>query len=207
MPRGLITLVVVALLAGAGYYFFIAEQVVVLPPGVHAPDDPLQIDIEPTMMGKVEDYTVSALAGFELRAKVLGRERYRFDRESDLSPVDLALGWGRMSDQAVVDAIDISQGGRWYRFRYSGSPPIPQREIEQCSANMHLIPADGAVRSAILDAKQGEVIELSGYLVRVHAADGWRWQSSTTRNDTGDGACEVIWVESFRVVDVGVAGD
>ena len=36
------------------------------------------------------------------------------DRESDLAPVDLALGWGRMSDEAILKDIQISQSGRFY---------------------------------------------------------------------------------------------
>jgi hypothetical protein len=30
--------------------------------------------------------------------------------------------------------------------------------------------------------------------------DGWRWRSSLTRNDTGAGACEVIFVRDFQVL-------
>ena len=35
-------------------------------------------------------------------ARVLGTERYRFDRASELSLVDLALGWGPMSDTRAL---------------------------------------------------------------------------------------------------------
>jgi hypothetical protein len=34
--------------------------------------------------------------------------------------------------------------------------------------------------------------------VRVEAADGWSWTSSLTRDDTGPGACEVMWVDWLR---------
>ena len=34
----------------------------------------------------------------------------------------------------------------------------------------------------------------SGSLVRIKAKDGWYWNTSLTRNDTGAHACEVIWV-------------
>ena len=44
------------------------------------------------------------LAGFSVEARVLGREDYRFDREADYAPTDLALGWGRMTEDAVVAA-------------------------------------------------------------------------------------------------------
>lgn len=50
-------------------------------------------------------------------------------------------------------------------------------------------------------AKQGQIVELSGYLIRADADDGWYWQSSLTRNNTGAHACEVIYVESFQVIN------
>jgi hypothetical protein len=30
--------------------------------------------------------------------------------------------------------------------------------------------------------------------VQVNTPDGWRWRSSLTREDTGGGACEVVYV-------------
>jgi len=66
---------------------------------------------------------------------------------------------------------------------------------------MHLIPANETVASEIRKIRKGDIIELSGSLVNVTAAsDGWRWLSSKTRYDTGNGACELIWVNSLRVM-------
>jgi hypothetical protein len=45
----------------------------------------------------------------------------------------------------------------------------------------------------------GDVVRLRGYLVRVTAEDGWSWLSSTSRSDTGDGSCEVMWIEGVEV--------
>ena len=36
-------------------------------------------------------------------------------------------------------------------------------------------------------------------LIEVRGADGWRWRSSLTREDTGAGACELVWVERIAV--------
>jgi len=129
---------------------------------------------------------------------VLGVERYRFDRGAQLSPLDLALGWGPMSDSAVLSKIDISQGGRFY-YWHVDQLPVPRRVIETDSANMHLIPADDAVAGQFDQARVGSVVSLAGYLVEARAPDGWHWRSSLARDDTGAGACELIWVERFEV--------
>jgi len=144
-----------------------------------------------------EGADIVARARFELEAVVLAREHYRFDRMAKLVPVDLALGWGPMSDSAVLSKLSITQGNRFY-FWTTPEFPIPRRDIEIHSANMHLIPATDAIERRIEAARVGQVVKLSGYLVDVRGDDGWSISTSMTREDTGAGACEVIWVEEFE---------
>lgn len=166
-------------------------------PGVMASAEPHQRNFSGDSFA-FGDYRLTPRARFEIEARVLARERYRSGREADLSPIDLALGWGRMSDSAVLQKIDISQSGRFYFWRTEDAP-IPLREIETHSANMHMIPASDTVRERLLDIRPGQVIRLQGKLVDVQAADGWQWRSSLTREDTGAGACELVWVEDVAV--------
>ena len=178
----------------------VGSDSVELGPGVKVSVAPLQHDLKQADSFQFKGYQITPLAEFQLKAKVLARESYFLGRESDLSPVDFALGWQKMSDEDIVDKIDISQSGRWYRWRVEEFP-IPRQAIETQSANMHLIPANDLVEDMIGLAKQGQIIELSGYLIRADADDGWHWQSSLTRNDTGSRACELIYVESFQIIN------
>ena len=166
MPRatgGLMKFAIFVLAVGAFYLLVIHEDRVVLPPGVKAADAPVQEAIDPPVVVYADDeFKVAGFATFALQAKVLGRERYRNDREAALSPIDLALGWQRMSDQAVVDEIDISQRGRWYHWR-TRDAPIPLRDIERCSANMHMLPKNDRVREALVAVRTGEIVSLKGY--------------------------------------------
>lgn len=167
-------------------------------PGVLAPDAPRQVDLVPHgALLQRGDYTLTTRARFTLTARVLSREDYGWDAGASLVPTDLALGWGRMSDSAVLAKLQIRQSGRFYYWRAT-ELPIPARAIETSSANMHLIPADDGVRSAIKQVRPGEVIHLEGFLVDARRADGWHWNTSTTRTDTGAGACELVYVESIR---------
>lgn len=143
-------------------------------------------------------YRIHPLARFEIEARVLSKQTYRFDREAELAPVDLALGWGRMSDSAVLAGLDIEQRHRFY-YWYTKTFPIPRREIETHSANMHLIPANRLIEKKLKAVRRGNIVKLSGFLAEAQAADGWRWTSSLTREDTGNGACELIWVERLEV--------
>ena len=168
-------------------------------PGVFAPEEPHQVNISNAPMFMHKDYFITPLADFEANARVLSRKNYRWGRESDISPTDLTLGWGRMSDEAVYGQINIRQNNRYYYGRVEKFP-IPRREIETQSANMHMIPASKSVQRAIKSVRKGDIVSFSGKLVRAETADGWQWSSSLTRTDTGYGACELVYVKEFEVL-------
>ena len=183
--------VVLAVLA-LGLWFYFHEPAATWR-GMPAAKDPVQLATGLPKPFIQDGYTITPLARYTVTAVVLSRERYRNDHDAGLAPVDLALGWGPMSVASVINDLKISQSGRWYEFRYSGEPPLEQREIELHSANTHCLPAD-EVRSALLAVKRHELVTLEGYLVEVTGTDGYRWRSSLTREDTGGHSCEVMWI-------------
>jgi hypothetical protein len=168
-------------------------------PGVLVADAPLQQPLDaPAQPLHKADAAIKPLARFALSARVLARADYRWDTESRLAPVDLALGWGRMSDTAVLDKVQVSQATRFY-FWQVREFPIPEREIIESSANMHLIPADDSIERAIKRTRVGDIVSFDGYLVEADWTNGGKWVSSLSRRDTGAGACELVWVENFSI--------
>lgn len=171
-----------------------------MPPpwGEHA-QSPLQSAVPSGVAAvRLQAATLTPLAGFRVEARVLGRRDYSSGRESDLSPTDLALGWGRMREDAVLARLEVSQSGRWYHYRWRDAPPIPPAEIVRSSANMHFIPADPVAARELAAVRTGDRVRVEGWLVEAVAPDGWRWRSSLTREDSGDGACELVYVCSMR---------
>jgi len=176
----------------------VSGRAVARPAGVLAPNAPLQENVDDGPTWEIGEYEVHALARFEIEARVLSAERYRFDREAGLSPIDLALGWGPMSSNAVIDTLDISQGGRFFHW-WSSEPMINAGEIQRHSANMHMVPIDSAARETLFDARAGSLVHVKGWLVEAKSKDGWRWRSSLSRGDSGAGACELVLVEDIRL--------
>ena len=168
------------------------------PPGILVTEAPVQINLQSSGF-MLDDYRVTRRAQFEIRARVLSTEPYYLHRDGDLSPIDLALGWGVMSDQSVLDQIKISQSSRWYRTRYEMPPPVPELQIISHSSNMHMIPARKSIARALKKLRKGDIITLRGYLVDVDHDSGWLWRTSMSRTDTGNGACEIVYVESLDV--------
>jgi hypothetical protein len=172
------------------------------PAGVLAPDDPVQVelgegDASPLPHG---DWTLQPRAGFTIVARVLSRETYSFDGFASASRVDLALGWGPMSDSAVLAPLEIEQGARFYTLRWESEPPQEPAELLRHSSNVHTIATDDVIQRRLRYLRAGEVVRLEGRLVDGTRADGATFRTSLTREDTGAGACEVLLVERLDVL-------
>ena len=169
------------------------------PPGVLISELPKQTDVQGLRAVTLGEYELTTRAEFKIRARVLSRENYSWGTEADLSPVDLALGWGVMSDQAVIDRIEISQRSRWYYTRYKLPAPISDREIIRNSGNMHMVPAQNRVKKRLKDVRVGDIVQLRGRLVDVDHPSGWHWRTSLRRDDTGGGSCEIMYLEEIEI--------
>src|SRR5262249_30394363 len=136
------------------------------PAGVLALREPTQTAVKDVAPIALRGFRLVPLARYEIEARGLSTERYRLWPEASPSPVGWAVGWGPMSDQQVLDQLTISQGNRFYHYRWRGAaPPIPAGSIVEHSANMHLIPATPAVWRLLRSVHPGYVARLRGFLV------------------------------------------
>jgi len=147
---------------------------------------------------QLNGFTLTPLADYAIKARVLSTEDYSMGTEAELSPTDLALGWGPMSDEAVLSKVQISQGNRFF-YWHVDEFPIPQREIEIHTANTHIIPANDSIKRQLGKIRLGQIVDIKGQLIEAKRADGWHWRSSLTREDTGAGACELFYVTELSI--------
>lgn len=201
MPHQRTMLVLLALAACWGAYKSWQQREYDQLPGILVAGQPEQSRIwtEEKVFQKGE-YAAEAQARYRIRARILSRLDYSLDAGAAISPMDLTLGWGPMSDSSILDQMEISQSTRFYQWRTPGPPPLPEDVINRHAANTHLIPADSRVLDALRKMRKGQVVELSGFLVNVKRPDGWNWNTSLTRDDRGAGACELMWVENARIL-------
>jgi hypothetical protein len=130
--------------------------------------------------------------------RILSREDYSSGALAALVPTDFAVGWGPMSDSAVLAGIEIDQGNRFYYWR-TESWPIGRNAIETHSANWHLIAGSPLVVKVLGGLRAGSVVTLRGRLVDIEGGQGGM-RTSLTRADTGAGACEILLAESAELV-------
>jgi hypothetical protein len=184
----------------AGLFFLFRTNEIVHPPGILAPSEPNQKKLNKPLSWIMDDYKFSAIANFELSARVLSIKSYGSDDMSEFCQIDIALGWGKMSDQSVIDKLDIKQQHRWYVWRTKNFP-IPKREIEISSSNIHIVPATDKVEELLDDIIRGNIVLLKGKLVNVNKiGKKFTWKTSTKRDDTGGGACEILWLERISII-------
>lgn len=200
LPKIAIRLAALLVIAGM-VWLFLSGRPIKHPPGVLVPNAPVQKDIAAKPIIQAGEWRLTALAEYQLRGRVLGTKRYYSGPQSELVPTDVAMGWGRMSDQAVLDHLTISMGNRFYFYEWSNESPIPRDEIVVSSANNHVIAANDEVRKVIGSLRIGQILTMKGRLVNANGPEGRTWNSSLRRDDTGNGACELFYVESAQAVN------
>lgn len=175
---------------------------------VGAPD-PIQLEASGSEHLNLDGYdlTIAFRYSYDISALVVSTCDYSSSSIGDkLSPKDLALAWGKVAEYNKKVDFNWSQSGRWYYWRVDNASDLDPvggvMGVNTHSANTHIIPADSTVRNAIGKIKQGDYVRLTGYLVSVNGKNSsgttFTWNSSTTRNDTGDGACEVMYVKTVE---------
>jgi hypothetical protein len=195
------TLAIIALFVGAWFAYDRMNAPINHPPGVLIAAEPLQTALTPNDAPFDHDkFHFQPLAHFALEARVLHRKIYRYDRQAALVPVDLAVGWGPMSDQAVLDQLEISQSARFFWYRWPHQQPIAPNEIASHATNLHLIPSTPAIAGQCKSLRTGELIHLRGLLVEATGPELGTWRSSLSRTDSGNGACELVWVEEIETI-------
>jgi hypothetical protein len=200
--KGFVKKILVLLaIAGACYAYWFLHRPMTYAPGVLIASDPTQENLpsnEPAF--DFGDFHLKPLARFTLDARLLHSRVYRFDPGARLVPVDLAVGWGSMSDQQVLDRLHITQSMRFFWYEYQNPPPIPKDQIINHATNIHIIPSTPELAASCKSLRCGTLIHLSGELVEATGPRIGTWRSSLSRTDSGNGACELLYLEEMGLL-------
>lgn len=167
-------------------------------PGVIAAAEPVQANLAETAPFDFGEFHLKPLATLSAEVRLLHSKVYRYDRQAALAPIDLAVGWGAMSDESVLDRISISQSMRFFWYEYKMPPPIAEEQIISHATNIHIIPATPALAARAKGLRGGALFRLSGKLVEATGGKIGTWRSSMRRTDSGNGACELLFLEDLE---------
>ena len=209
IKQGLLTLLVaLALWAICGY-----ESHVLRPPLGASPQlsqDPLQTPTttkpfvarrggERYYIEPVYNYEISGLL-VELHDSDSWNDMTHTEGKDFINTRDLCVVWGENLKNDLYRRVKFSHGDWTCYFQAFDGETFRLFRQNQISNN-HVLPADDAIARAMKSVEIGDQIYAKGMLVNYErSGHPPSRNTSITRDDTGNGACEIIWVSEFKVL-------
>ena len=156
------------------------------------------------------DYLVEPEYEYDLAGMVVsyrhhdGNSRMHFLANDHLNMLDVCVIWGDSATSKLLHKIDFWNGIFTCNVFTRDSAAWETFSMEQLSNN-HLISDDEAVRRQVKDIGIGDQIRVRGYLASYSSEQGGKRGTSTTRTDTGNGACETLFVEQFEIIQPAIS--
>lgn len=183
-----------------GIYYYWTTRPVSHGPGVVAPNTPVQEATYSIDKFDYKSFEITPKATIDLEARVLSIEGYYFDKYSELTPMDVVVGWGPMSDERNLNSLMVRQSDRSFYYEMA-NPPIKKELMWKHAANMHLIGSTQIIRDQIKSLRVGQVVHIEGYLVNATSEkESWTLKSSMKRDDIGKNSSELVWINSLTIL-------
>ncbi|NOX17043.1 MAG: hypothetical protein GXO87_02025 [Chlorobi bacterium] len=175
--------------------FYPRKSEIRYPPGELVKNYPVLRKLKKEKKWTKEDFEITAVRRLEMKARVLGKENYSNDDVSDISPCDLAVGWGPLSNQKILDCIEFSQSQRALSWSVKNAVSS-DKEIELHSSDMLVIPSSEKIEYALDSVETGNIVYVQGYLVNIKKGC-MHWNTSTRWDDLYS---EIVWIEKLKII-------
>ncbi len=149
-------------------------------------------------------YQVEPLYRYRLQGLVVSRRAHDGNRmlhrrwNDHLNVADVCVVWGS-NTRIDLHAFDF-WSGQFTCFYRTDDERAWRAFSPARMANNHLLSDDPYLRDRIAALQVGDQIRLQGFLARYRHDGGFERGTSTTRTDTGNGACETIWVTGLELL-------
>lgn len=150
------------------------------------------------------DYEIDPLYEYDIAGVIVS---YRYHDEDNsrlhrlsqdhLNLLDLCVVWGSNAGNAALKAISFWNGIFTCNVKTDSREAWEAFDMNKLSNN-HLISANLSIRQQLAGLKVGDQVRLRGYLAEYGPVGQSKRGTSTTRTDTGNGACETILVEQVE---------
>ncbi len=204
-----ILVVAIAISCFAFNWFYVKKDYETVASFANLPE-PVQIETTGGVSKTIDDYTINIefKAAYTIVGRVLDTKYYfPYKMVNKLSCFDIGLGWGPLSEHEYDDYISFESTNRRslsYKYKTELISKLGSKEaFADRLSNNHIIHANETVLKCIRNVKKDQYIKLEGYLAYVsYSNNGFitagEWNSSLSRSDHGDGACEVFYVTSVK---------
>jgi hypothetical protein len=154
------------------------------------------------------EYTVTPKYDYELYGVVVSYNNsdsfddiWHHKRWQDfLNQRDLCVIWGRNVESGVYKRIKFNNDS-WTCWAFWPDSETGQLFKMNALSNNHLLVDNETIKSALMASEPGDHIRFKGLLAEyANKANGFTRGTSTVREDTGNGACETVYLTEFEVV-------
>ena len=128
-----------------------------------------------------------------------GESQMHLRSNDHLNMLDVCVIWGDNAGNPLIHSFDFWNGIFTCVFKTKDMEAWNSFDQNQISNN-HLISDNDHIRDKVQKISIGDQIRVRGFLASYGDVNGGKRGTSTTRTDTGNGACETIYVEHFQIV-------
>ena len=155
-----------------------------------------------------EHYTITPRYAYRLEGVIVSYHNadafsdiWHHDKWKDFINVrDLCVIWGNNIESGVYQQMSF-ENDSWTCWAYWPDAETGSRFVPQQLSNNHILTDDMELKQQLMSAEPGDHIRLQGLLARYeNPSNGFIRDTSTTRTDSGNGACETIYLEQFEIV-------
>ncbi len=173
--------------------------------------EPLQTPVAaPTFgahAGKV-DYRIAPVADYDITGLVVSRhdadtwwDWIHAASNDHLNVVDLCMIWGANAADGAYEKMSFSSG-QFVCYVSGKDWDVWKPQYLRALSNNHLLTENPVIARQLRRVRVGDQVRLRGQLVSYSHDAGFAFTrgTSTTREDTGNGACETIFVRDLEVL-------
>ncbi len=187
------------------------------PPAALTPallDEPVQIPVRRAAYVTSShgvDYTIQPLYEYELVGLVVSKHDANawwdyLHRESNdnLNIVDLCVVWGSNARSGAYADIAFSSGQ--FTCNFSAQSQAAFAAFDQTAiSNNPLLTDQPALAKKLRTVRVGDQIRFRGHLAEYSHQHGMNFKrgTSTVRTDSGNGACETVFLDSLEIIKAG----
>lgn len=150
------------------------------------------------------DFEINYVDKYSISGRVVDIQNYiGYNANNKLSPKDLGISWGFLASEENYKKVKwMSYGNRFLHWDIKDTEWVTRcggfKKIGKYFSNNHIIPSNDNIKKLINKIKKNDFVKIEGYLVNVRALKdnkvSFYWNTSTSRTDEGNGACEIIYV-------------
>jgi hypothetical protein len=153
-------------------------------------------------------FTLTPVYSYTLAGRIVGRHEYPATMPDGIIPLDLAVVNGELVKKDVISFFTFEMGPHTLKYSYDIPTALGLTEeyIDEHISNNHLVFLNSTLENEVKNVREGSCIIIRGSLIDIQGTSPKKFyilNTSTVRNDEYPAGCEIILVDSYKLVNCG----